>query len=203
MPYTSPLQDIFGGGPGDWSNPVTPGQTTPRAFAGAFAPPTTSVSTGGPTKFSAKDFYNWISGLGGDVGQTGFATLKSILESQGKTDPLLFNQQLTDIMRGGAGVQQATTGALASRGLQNSGVGLALSQAQGGATENRVASARAQEAQLQEQRKRADLELLMKLFLGPMQNALSIQAGVQPDNGPTGWDKVGSILNLGSAIGLL
>ena len=112
-------------------------------------------------------FYKGASNPNSGPLATGMGTLQQILSSQGATDPRLFNQQSAGISRDTQSLQQALQGSLARSGMMGSGVGLMANAAIGQAGANQQAGLRANEAQLQEQRKRQDLQLLMQLILGP------------------------------------
>lgn len=112
----------------------------------------------------------------GVMGQEAERNLFGILRSKGKTDPLLMNQMLGEISRGGQAQLQGIDQNLATRGWENSGVGAALRQASTGATMQRRSELVANQAQLEEQRKRTDLELLLKMFIQPNLDYAGIQA---------------------------
>ena len=107
----------------------------------------------------------------------GQATLTQLLLGQGKTDPQAFNRQLSAISQGNNQQQGNVQAILAQRGLGGSGVGQALGAAVGQAGQAQLAGARANEAQMTEQRKRDDLGLLLDLIVNPSLNAASIGLG--------------------------
>ena len=124
-------------------------------------------------------FFRGATAPGSGVLSTGGQTLAQILQSQGKTDPRLFNMQSAGISRDTQALQQALQGSLARSGMQGSGVGLAMGTSIGQAGANQQAGLRANEAQLQEARKRSDLDLLMQMILGPAQQQYGMQKGFQ------------------------
>lgn len=97
----------------------------------------------------------------------GQATLTQLLLGQGRTDPQAFNRNIADINRNAQSSGNQLQAILAQRGLGGSGVGQALGAAVGQAGNAQVAGARANEAALAEQRKRSDLDLLLRLFMDP------------------------------------
>lgn len=107
----------------------------------------------------------------------GMGTLFDILKSQGKTDPRLMNQNIAAIDRGTSQQQGALQGFLANAGLQGSGVGQALGASIGQAGQQRQSNLRANEAQLQEQRKREDLNLLMQMLINPQMDWAALGTG--------------------------
>lgn len=105
----------------------------------------------------------------------GVGTLTDILLNQGRTDPMAFNQQLAGISRDTQSNQRGVQGTLAQRGLQGSGLGQALSAAVGQQGVGQIATARANENQMAEQRKRDDLQLLLQTFINPGIDRWAIQ----------------------------
>jgi len=77
-------------------------------------------------------------GLGGFAGggglNLGLANIMQLIGSQGQLDPRALNLRLADIASTGQNQTDSTRGELAAAGLQGSGVGQALLQAQKGAT---------------------------------------------------------------------
>jgi len=114
----------------------------------------------------------------GSPSASGMNTLRQIMGSQGATDPRLFNMQSAGISRDTQSLQQALQSSLARSGMQNSGVGVMAGASLGQAGADRQMSLRASEAQLQEQRKRDDLQLLMQLILGPSLQKYGVDQGV-------------------------
>jgi hypothetical protein len=102
----------------------------------------------------------------GLLGPSATSTANQIAGARGATDPRLFNMQSAGISRDTQGLQQALQASLARSGIQGSGVGLMASTALGQAGANQQAGLRANEAQMQEQRKRQDLEMLMNIIFG-------------------------------------
>jgi hypothetical protein len=144
---------------------------------------------------------------GSAAGQLGMTSLIDMLRNQGRTDPRAMNMQLADISRGTQTQQDAVRGELAGRGLQNSGLGMALGAAVGQAGEQRRASTLANEAQNAEQRRRQDLDLLYRLVIGPQIDYAGIGAGIGAQNRAAQQQgeaaKVGAYSNLlGGLIGL-
>jgi hypothetical protein len=123
---------------------------------------------------AASGYWATLRNLGGPSALQGYANLAQILSSQGRTDPAAFNMSLRKIAEGGQANQQMIDQQLAQRGWDNSGVGMALKQAAAGSTQNRLAAARAQELQTAEERKRSDLDLLLKLVTQPSIDAAAI-----------------------------
>jgi hypothetical protein len=124
----------------------------------------------------------FIGGAGAVGLPAGLATLNQILFSQGKTDPRLFNQQIFGARRGAEGSVQRAQQDRARLGLSRSGVGLATDAATRAGGESQVSNIEAREAQLQEARKRSDLDLLRKLIIDPQLQAAGIGAGVDIAN---------------------
>lgn len=127
-------------------------------------------SGGGHNRFNLRHY--------GRLLPVGFQTLLDNLRSRGQTDPRLMNEQIAQIYRGSQSQQQATQGQLAQLGIQDSGVGQALSQAQGASGGAQVADLRAREAALAEQRKREDLDQLLRLLLAPFLQQKAQRAGI-------------------------
>lgn len=120
----------------------------------------------------------YTSGVGSDADQwpgvratygqrQGYANLLDILQSQGRTDPRLFNNLLNAIMRSTANNQSGLEEWMASQGLSGSGVAEGLLAAEGQAGTNAISQAYANEAATQEARKRQDLQLLLDLIVNP------------------------------------
>lgn len=97
----------------------------------------------------------------------GFQSLFDIISSRGATDPRLMNEQELSIRRDTEAQQQAFQQALAASGMGGSGVGLASYGAIGAGGAGRLATMKASEAALAEERKRQDLELLLNLIINP------------------------------------
>jgi hypothetical protein len=129
----------------------------------------------------------------------GMAGLSQILASQGQTDPRLFNQQLAAISQGGQSRQMDLEGALARMGLQSSGLGRALSSATGQSTENRLASARGQEARLAEQRRRSDVMNALQLLLGTSLGAAGQKVNLVAANS-SGGSGLGALLGTAGTV---
>ena len=119
-----------------------------------------------------------IYGFGPQAQQAGFTNLLQILQGQGATDPALMNRTLAGISQGTQGQQADLRGRLAALGLSGSGIGQALGAAVGQAGANKRADILAQEAQIQEARKREDLNLLLNLILNPGLGAMGLNLGV-------------------------
>lgn len=139
--------------------------------------------------------------FGGPVANQGYGTLLDILQRQGATDPRLLNQQRAQLDLMNQQQMRATQGNLAGAGLTGTGAGQALLAAQGQAGVAGQANLTAQEAALQEQRKREDLQLMQLLF-GPkfarrgLRNQLDIAKMQAGANQPGGLD-IGSLLGTG------
>ncbi len=99
-------------------------------------------------------------------------SLFQIVGQQGRTSPLLLNQELADIASRTQGAQQAFGGQLAGAGLGRSGVGQAIQAAIGQAGQEQIGRRQAQESALAEERRRADIQNLLNALLGP---ALGLQ----------------------------
>lgn len=122
-------------------------------------------------------FMRYPFGRGPWALKSGMDTLLEILKSKGATDPRLFNANLLNIQRGTEAQQSSAAERMAQSGMDQSGVGQAILGAIGQGGENRVANARAQEAALQEQRKRDDLNLLLSLIIDPQLRYKALQMG--------------------------
>lgn len=131
----------------------------------------------------------------------GGQTLAQILGSQGATDPRLFNMQSAGISRNTQGLQQALQGSLARSGMQGSGVGLGMQTALGQAGASQQAGLRAQEAQIQEARKRGDLQLLMDMILGPAQQKIAMDRGFSLQQQMMGQQNKGATIGALGALG--
>lgn len=133
-----------------------------------------------------RDFGASVTAAQGPLGATGawlgYSNLADILQSQGKTDPQAFNRMLGGISQGTNQQQGQLQAILAQRGLGGSGVGQALGAAVGQAGQSSLAGARANEAQLAEQRKRDDLDLLLKLIVQPSTDASAMYLGQYNQN---------------------
>jgi len=115
--------------------------------------------------------------LGTPAAWQGYANLNQILQSQGKTDPAMMNMMLGGIQRDTQTQQQQAQGALARQGMANSGVGQAIQASIGQAGAQQKAQTRAQEAQLAEERRRQDLNLLLSLIVQPGLDASAMALG--------------------------
>lgn len=122
---------------------------------------------------------NLIQSAAPTAGRLGLSTLIDVLASRGRTDPALFNQQVADIQRGTQGQQQAIQQQGAQAGLQGSGVMAALQAAAGQAGEDRIAQAKAQENAMAEERRRQDLDLLMRMIMDPSMELFGIHQNVE------------------------
>jgi hypothetical protein len=118
--------------------------------------------------------------LGGGSAQEaiGMMTLLDILLSQGKTDPRALNREKTTIARQTEAEQQRQSEQAARMGLSGFAGMPALQAAIGAGGTQQIADAEAREAQIQEQRKRDDLNLLLDLIIGPDIQRAGIQAGI-------------------------
>lgn len=102
-----------------------------------------------------------------DIAESGYGNLADILASGGATDPKLLNSQITGIRRSTADRTNASMSKFAGRGLGNSGLNLATAAAIGQGGAGQEADLRANEARLQEERKRLDLQSFLQLFVNP------------------------------------
>ena len=109
----------------------------------------------------------------------GMANLANIMASQGRTDPRLFNQMRTNIEQRTQAAQQQGQGRLAQMGLGGSKLGQMFIEARGLGGRQQLAGLDAQEAQLQEQRQRQDMNLLNMLMAAIQGNT---QMGVNQFN---------------------
>ena len=140
-----------------------------------------------------------IYGFGPQAQQQGFTTLLDILGAQGQTDPRLFNQQLASSSLNTQAQQGDLQAQLARMGLSGSGVGQAVGASIGQAGANQRADLQAREAQLQELRKREDLNLLLNLILNPGLSALTGRINMPSENsGPSTFE---SLLGAGTQLG--
>jgi hypothetical protein len=123
-----------------------------------------------------------LEGFNAIASPIGLSTLVENLLSQGKTDPRAMNMQLADISRGTQSERDVTGGELARRGLTGSMGGAALQAAIGQAGQNRRAGAIAKETQIAEERKRADLDQLLRMIIQPSIDYAGIGAGLSAQN---------------------
>jgi hypothetical protein len=98
--------------------------------------------------------------------RVGFQSLLDILLSQGATDPRLLNRQIQGLQRGTEADVNSLQESNAASGY-DSGVGSAIVEARRAAGTEQIGQARADEARLQEERKRSDLQLLLDLVINP------------------------------------
>ena len=138
--------------------------------------------------------------------QMGLDTLLGILASQGHTDPLYLNRQLTDISRGTEAGQNQLDEYLASQGLSGSGVGAATHAAIGEAGADRRSGAIANENRIAEERKRQDLQLIVDQILGPRLTRrgqdMALKAAKYANRGGSNLGAFGSLLGgLGNILG--
>lgn len=118
-----------------------------------------------------------VPGMNPIIGQVGYGNLLDVLMSNGRTSPDLMNRDLAAINRGTQSQQMGLQGGLAQRGLSRSGIGQALGSAIGQAGENRSADRMAQETAMAEQRRRQDLDLFLRLFVGPNLDTTALATG--------------------------
>jgi hypothetical protein len=142
-----------------------------------------------------------MNGPGASAAYMGYANLANIMASNGKTDPRLYNQGMTQIAQGGQAQQQGIQQQLAQRGWGNSGVGAALQQSAAGATQDRRSQYQAQQAATEEARKRSDLQLLYQMFVDPSLQGAAIAtnqyAGKAAQDSATSAQQQQAILSLG------
>lgn len=96
-----------------------------------------------------------------------FANLMQGLQNQGQADPRILNNLLGQIGQQTQGQQQQLAGGLAARGLQNSGVGMALQQAVGNAGAQQATNARVADMQGAQQRNLQLMQLFNQLVQQP------------------------------------
>ncbi len=112
----------------------------------------------------------------------GFSNLADILASQGRTNPAMFENMISGIMRGTQAQQQAVANRSARSGLSRSGLSEALQAAIGQSGVQQARDIRAQEAQLEESRRRDDLQLLHQLLTQPALQTFGLQSGIALEN---------------------
>ncbi len=139
----------------------------------------------GPTQRGANAYNQAGLGLAGQLGGAGvdaygmgLQNLMKLLQSGGRTDPTLFNMQLSDLGRSVQGAQDTTEGVLAGTGMSGSGVGRAIQAAQGqaGVAERRKAIAENDAGA--SDRMMQILQLLGPLVLGPGADFAGIGTGM-------------------------
>lgn len=145
-------------------DPTSTPYTPPAPPAYGYAPPS------GPGRNYGRQLKAAIPLLGGAYGN-----LAEILASKGATDPRILNREITGIGRGTEGNIQEIQAQLARSGLGSSGLGQALAAAAGQSGVEDIATARARDAALQEQRKREDIMLAIQAILNPRQRQQEIQ----------------------------
>lgn len=121
--------------------------------------------------------YPTLAGVGGPASGLAFTNLLDILSRRGKTDPALMNRDLTSIARGTEAAQRGVQGNLASMGLQGSGLGQALSAAVGESGQERKSQYMAEQTAREEQQRRKDLELFMRMIMDPSERAMAMGLG--------------------------
>lgn len=121
-------------------------------------------------------------GGGSSAEDIGMQTLLEILLSQGATDPRALNREITGIARNTEAEQQRQQEAAARSGLTGFQGSDALQAAIAAGGTQQIADAEAREAQIAEERKRTDLNLLLDLIIGPDIQRAGIQAGVGIEN---------------------
>lgn len=137
-----------------------------------------------------------------DIGNVGMASLLNILMGAGATSPALMNRTISGIAQGTQSRQEDLMGELARRGMMGSGVGLAAGQAIAQGGQNTIADVMANEAQMQEARRRQDLELMMNLFLQPRYNYWGTNLSGKMAQDQLKWNKtMGIISGLGNLFG--
>lgn len=171
-------------------------------FGGGSVGPNRSGATVGAGNF-AGNLFGQLNAQGGQALHTGLGNLNQILSSQGQTDPRLMNQLIGSAQRRGQVRGDQLGQAFAGRNL---GGGLldALQLANQQGTSAEIGGIEAREAQLAEQRRRSDLELLLRLIIDPGLTGFGIERGVesqraQAQAGVTG----GTIGAFGDIIGAL
>ena len=146
----------------------------------------------------------WYGGGGGANWSTGLGmnNLREILASKGALDPRFKNVAVANTMRLGQGQQQAIGGQMAQRGLQNSGLGMALQQSAGNSAANRASGMEADFAQMQDQQKRQDLDLLLRLLIQPAMDQSALALGQYNQSSQNRSNQNASLLGaLGTALG--
>ena len=158
-------------------------------------------------KLGGSDLINRQAGTTfGNIGQfgqqalpLGFSNLLGILASQGQTDPRLMNQELSGIDRSTQANQMNLMETLAQSGLQGSNLGIGLGAAIGQGGAQLKAQRMAQESQMQEARKRQDLDLLLRLIIDPSMQGFGIQRNYQAQKSAGGSDPLGTIAGVAGA----
>ena len=124
-----------------------------------------------------------------------YQNLANIIASQGKTDPAAMNRDITDIARKSQIAEQDLVGQDAALGYGGgSGVFKAIQAAIGQGGREQIAGRKAQETQMAEQRKRADLELFLQVLTNPALAASGL--GQQTPQGPGKSEQFLQILSL-------
>lgn len=88
--------------------------------------------------------------------------MQKLLASEGRTDPLALNLELTGIGRSTEAQQLGLHDYLAQQGLSSSGLGAALSAAIGASGGEQTGAARARENAATEERRRQDIAMVMQ-----------------------------------------
>ncbi len=149
-----------------------------------------------------------LGGAGLTAIPQGLATLQQILGQQGATDPRLFNQQIANNARQTQDMQTASAARFAggpgALGAAGSGLQAALQAAIGAGGAGRDASIRANEAQMQEARKRGDLQSLLPMILNPLLGNLGqVQQIALDQHLGSKANKANMVAGLGSLAGNL
>ena len=118
-----------------------------------------------------------LGGFGGTSLALGLGSLNEILSNRGRTDPRAFNQLIASSQRRGQVRGDQLTQAFAGRNLGGGLLdALQLNNQQGTSAE--IGGIESAETQRAEDRRRSDLDLLLRLIIDPSLTAFGVERGV-------------------------